>query len=357
MRRKNQALCLLMSIVLAISLLVPATAAFIGEMVPNTDLTLRYPSRSFTDVKTASWYYESMNLLVRAGGIDGFTDGTFQPNAGLKLSEFIKIVVSILYPGQLGPWEDYHIGGDVVRWYSKYVGAAEYAGLLRNVDYSRAALEQDVNRYTMATILVNAAEAMGEPLSDHEDADKLIYDYASIPHQYRAYVRKAYMCGLLNGVDDLGTFAGNSGLRRSEACAAIVRLFSEENRVDFAYSYQIFGDYLVTVFLPPSWVDRAYVYYYDSSDTDWVDFYCAASYYDYGMTEGGAGRLFSVVLADEPQFFPECDYWGSIDGKYVYLYYPSDVQFDYNDPYSSAEYTAMCEEVHDGSVRVAVRRV
>ncbi len=334
------------SLLLALILLLSGTALADG-MYPEEDLILTEPSRSFTDTSTGAWYWDDLDTLVRAGGINGYEDGSFRPDAQLQMSEFVKILVSVMYPGWAElAYHDWEIEGQVT-WYSPFVGVAQSAGLLEGVTVTKASMESPMTRNDMALVITNAAAAKGEELVDDSIVQYLIGDYPSIPEKYRAAVRKAYWAGILTGKDNAGNFYGSDGLTRAEACTVVVRLYREEDRVNEYYEVWTVqedgGTYGVGVTMPMSWYDRFVSDSVVSGDKQIVSYYCKASYNDYG---GGAGHLFSIVLSDSVCDYPSQTYVGRIGYKYAYLTYPTDVQYDPDNAESAREYTSMYNELH-----------
>ena len=205
-----------------------------GAEQVNTSLPVLYPDRSaaaFRDVPASAWYLDELNTLIQAGVIDGMTADTFEPKGELKMSQYVKMLVSALYGGDLSEWEDYQIDGRYSTWYAKYVGAALDMGLMEGLDMSRASLESAISRYDMARLLVNAAKILGENLTIAAGVERRIADYYDIPSELRDAVAKAYSAGLLGGYDDEGHFYGDRTLNREQACVTIVRLFDKSARV------------------------------------------------------------------------------------------------------------------------------
>ncbi len=345
MKRTGRIICLVM----AIAMLLSVSAFAATTLTPAKTLPQNQPSKTFSDVSTSAWFYTNMNTIVKAGGIDGFPDGTFRPEAGLKLSEFVKILMSIMYPGQLSDWLDYKVDGQYQTWYSQFVGAAAHVGLLNGVTYTYAALEAPVNRYTMAVMMVNATKILGETLAINEDIKYLIFDYEIIPAQYRTAVEKAYTAGILKGVDGYGSFNGSQGLKRSEVCAVIARLYDISKRVPDTYFLAYEGSYVAVVKTPQSWSYRANSYYWtDSFGDDWFELYCASCETEYDED----GWLFSLVLCrddgwDVDDYFV---YVGNVAGRYVYLAYPDYTPYDTSDPIQAADYNEMHQDMIDGLV-------
>lgn len=205
-----------------------------GTNEVNAELPVVYPDKSaavFTDVPASAWYIDELNTLIRAGVVDGMTETTFEPKGELKMSQYIKMLASAVYGGDLSEWEYYQVDGKYSTWYAKYVGAAVSGGLADGVDISYTKLESGISRYDMARLLVNAAKVLGEELTIAVGTERKIADYYEMPTDVRDAVAKAYSAGLLGGYDEYGNFYGSRTLNREQACATIVRLFDKNARV------------------------------------------------------------------------------------------------------------------------------
>lgn len=347
---KKKLLAVLLTLVLALSLAVPALAGY----TPVTYLRYEYPPKAFYDVGQDEWYHDNLLLLTMAGGIDGYEDGTFRPQSGLRLCEFIKIVVAILYPGVAETdFAGYHFGGEAL-WYSPYVGLAESVGLLEGVNYTKTALEANVNRYNMALLATNALRLMGENLSHDDNIRYFIGDYDSIPAKYRDPVCDAYQSGILMGKDTYGNFCGNDGLTRAETCTVVMRLFEDTARNHFYGEYwDVTNHCRAVVLMPEDWKNRSVSVLVDSSDFC-VNYFCTAAMRDTG------GLLFSVVITDRPvNSWPSgYRYLGATkkgnEQHHVYIVYPGDVQYDYTNPEIRVEYASMLEDMESGQVKINV---
>ncbi len=335
----------IISLLLALVLLLSGTALASDFFIPEQDLKLTQPSRSFRDTSTGAWYWDDLDTLVRAGGINGYEDGSFKPDGTLQMCEFVKILVSVLFPAYDVIYKDYQIGGQVT-WYSPYVGVAVDSGILDGITVSKSTLESPMSRYDMALAITNAAAVKGEELADDDTTQYIIGDYQDIPAKYRSAVHKAYWAGLLAGKDNTGSFYGSQGLTRAEACAVVVRLFRQEDRVDKYYEawtvQEDGGTYGLGVTMPTEWYGRFVSESTVSGDKQIISYFCKASYNDYG---GGAGLLFSVVLSDSVCDYPSQKYVGRIGYKYAYYTYPTDVQYDPNNAESAREYASMYNEL------------
>ena len=82
----------------------------------------------YTDVATDSWYNNAVSTLSNMGIINGYEDGTFQPNASITRAEFTAIATRFFdYTAEYdGAFNDVASGS----WYADYVQAAVDMGLV-----------------------------------------------------------------------------------------------------------------------------------------------------------------------------------------------------------------------------------
>ncbi|OWR33099.1 hypothetical protein CDO73_00905 [Saccharibacillus sp. O23] len=116
----------------------------------------------FTDVKSTHWAKSSIEAGVAKGYVDGYTNGTFKPDASVSRAEFVKMVVAAM------KLEVKETSG---KWYVPYVDAASAKGWYAAGDFANneAAWNKTMTREEMARV---AARAIGE--TSKED-DKWMY--------------------------------------------------------------------------------------------------------------------------------------------------------------------------------------
>ncbi|KAB3525462.1 S-layer homology domain-containing protein, partial [Alkaliphilus serpentinus] len=176
-------------IILAI-VLVLSTVGFAFGSIANVNIQ-DIVSR-FSDISENHWFAKTVATLVERGGIDGYTDGTFKPQREITQGEFIKTVVGSLHQ-ELPLAKDGH-------WAMNYIRRAVELGYIEEGEYPEANLNNIINRYQMAKIIVNAAVAQGETFMENPSSYiERIKDYNSIPVGYKELVLKAYTQGLLGG--------------------------------------------------------------------------------------------------------------------------------------------------------------
>ncbi len=201
-------------------------------------------SSNFKDVKKNSWYASYVNKIVAKDGIKGYPDNTFRPKNNIKTSEFIKIVVAMLYgeqdkvPGQ--------------KWYKPYVDKALEENLIDDSFLNN--LDRDITREKMAVIMVRALEKNEEvELTDEfvKRIDDKLLDEKNICKLCKDYVYKAYTVGLVNGYKErdfekyypypdknryalrtVYSFKPTGKATRAEASAMLVRLIDKTERVE-----------------------------------------------------------------------------------------------------------------------------
>ena len=82
MKYMKKLLFLVLALTLYLGLFTPASAA----------------QASFSDVKSSDWFYPYVTQLVQAGGVHGYPDGTFKPNATITRAEVATIAVNLFPP-------------------------------------------------------------------------------------------------------------------------------------------------------------------------------------------------------------------------------------------------------------------
>lgn len=191
----------------------------------------------FGDVASDHWAFEYISLAYEENVISGvgYDQEThkplFTPDNTLTSAEFATIVTQAFYWRELrsdetGPEQDDLEAAypGVEPWYAVYARIAERAGLAEGTGIED--WNAPMTRYQMAQMLYNIA--VGQSLfvtSDEETLDAAtIGDWEQVPEQYQSAVLRTYLLGLLSGVDERGTFAGDRSLTRAQAAVIYCRL-------------------------------------------------------------------------------------------------------------------------------------
>ena len=210
----------------------PASSLTIQGYAVPTNRVLRvvnsnWGAHFFTDVQIDAWYKDDLNRLMKSGAVKGITQTTFEPDSSMTVAQYTKMLLCTMYSEEM--IQTYY-GSKTGPWYKPYMDFGAVVlfsdGLLTAEDADRP-----ITRYEMAELLARAYKIY-VPANKYQAAvsganpDK-IADYDSIPQERRKAVLVAYATKMLNGMDDAGTFAGDEGLTRCQACASVVRLFGQ----------------------------------------------------------------------------------------------------------------------------------
>lgn len=190
----------------------------------------RSAALSFSDVASDSWYGRYVYSAVELGLIDGITETTYGPDESFTLAQAIKIAACM---HQL-----YHDGAVTLTngspWYTTYVAYAVENGIApaNYGSLSRGEYDSPISRRDYVRLFYNAL-----PVSEYTEinsvADGAIPDVA-VGSIGSAEVYAFYRAGILDGALADGSFLPESGIKRSEVAAIIVRMFDSAERKSFS---------------------------------------------------------------------------------------------------------------------------
>jgi len=192
---------------------------------------------SFSDVRAGFWYYDAVTTLSNLSVINGFPDGSFQPDGTLTVGQFLKLVAVAMYPRDIPEIKDGKIYYDAEytfpadHWAAQYYYAALFKGMIKRDEFPVENLDSVITRYQMSIVLYNLQKNIFG--IEHTPADGLedyILDYYSIPEKYLSYVRSSYASGLLQG-DDTQCFNGAQSLTRAQGATVLMRLIYPATRL------------------------------------------------------------------------------------------------------------------------------
>ena len=231
MKPMRQMVCAL----LAVTLLLPAAAASPGSGNPLWDVQ-------------GHWAQKEIQEAVAAGWVDGYPDGSFQPEKTITRAEFTKLLLDAIH---LTP------DSETVAWmtetattkdgrYSekKYVpilndmdghwlttqgwtDAALYSGMVVPDDYNGKNFrpEKEIARYEIA-LMTDRALGLVYPANQYAGEDLPFADNAEILDWMKGYVNESVKAGVLKGYPD-GSFQPNKTSTRAEAVVMIQRMLEE----------------------------------------------------------------------------------------------------------------------------------
>ena len=248
---KKQIVSGLISVVLMLSMTVPAFATDIIIIPPNQ--TTAEPQErtvtSFIDVDTSHWAYKDIMTMVSKGAIAGTTApvngvGTYNPNGSVTLGQFLAISTRLVASDKIQ-------AGNYAHWATPNYNAAIESNLIRSSDFEStpASLNANISREDMAYILVNIAKANGETLNITSGIQNKIKDFNSISPERQNVVLQAYSNGLLAG-DNYNKFNPHDTATRAQIAAVFCRVMNYVSRpsvsVDTPSTPSVSSGYVVT---------------------------------------------------------------------------------------------------------------
>ena len=160
--------------------------------------------KTFSDVTSATWCYKYVTELSDAGVIDGYSNGTFQPNKSVTWGQALKLIMLAAGYQTQAPTDS--------NVFSGYLAAAKAGGLVSGSVNLNAA----ITRQQMAQL---AAKALGLSISDLSSVNP--FTDTSDP-----YVRALNAAGIVEGYFSNGTstFKPNNTLTRGQISAIVWRM-------------------------------------------------------------------------------------------------------------------------------------
>ena len=178
---------------------------------PET-LVVASNSTQFSDVPSNYWARSAIESLTAADVINGFPNGTFEPNAAVTRAEFVKMLVVALglAPGS-GTTNFTDVPADA--WYAPYVSAAVQAGLVTGVTATTFDPGAAVTRQDVAVLLARALRLSATTTLRFSDNGQ-IASWAT--GGVEAVVAAGYMNGFPNG-----TFQPTTPMTRAQAAKVL----------------------------------------------------------------------------------------------------------------------------------------
>jgi len=173
----------------------------------------------FTDLDETYWAYESVQKLVEAGIIEGYTDGTFKPDGDITRAELVKITNLVFaYTQKLDSSLFTDVNSD--DWFYNDVLIAQNTGYI--VGYTDGTFKPNdlITRQELCKILDSINSFVDLPY------DNTIADEVS-PWAVE-YVNKVVSNRIMT-LDENNNFRATEKVTRAEACDALAKfLISEE---------------------------------------------------------------------------------------------------------------------------------
>ena len=184
------------------------------------------PSTNFTDVEENGWYHTGVDFMVRNGFMNGVADDAFDVDGNLTRAQLVTILYRIAGEPEstaTNPFADVADG----QWYTNAVIWAAENGIVKGVNTTTFAPNDQITREQIATILFRYAKAekVEGKLAGFPDAGK-ISDYAADAMAW------AVEQGLINGIsesDGKTYLAPQETATRAQIAVILMRYLTAEN--------------------------------------------------------------------------------------------------------------------------------
>ena len=183
-------------------------------------------STNFTDVEENGWYHTGVDFMVKNGFMNGVADDAFDVDGNLTRAQLVTILYRIAGEPEstaTNPFADVADG----QWYTNAVIWAAENGIVKGVNTTTFAPNDQITREQIATILFRYAKAekVEGKLAGFPDAEK-VSDYAADAMAW------AVEQGLVNGIsesDGKTYLAPQETATRAQIAVILMRYLTAEN--------------------------------------------------------------------------------------------------------------------------------
>ena len=208
-----------------------ADSLTVGYTFPPTEAGYVFP---FADVPADAWFYGWVERAHRMGLINGKSETAYMPDAEMTWAEAVKLAACM---HQL-----YHDGRVTLTngnpWYMSYLDYCLAQGIVSHAPtqempgyqeiYDRAGVP--ISRAAYVCLFSRALPPEALP-AVNTIPDNAIPDVPVSDGILDDGIYLFYRAGILNGMDGYGTFSPDSGIRRSDVAAILVRMMDPAHRV------------------------------------------------------------------------------------------------------------------------------
>lgn len=197
-KRSTKTLAFLLSLILCMGLLlsIPASAASVSD---------------FTDVKSSSWYYDSVAYVVSKGLFQGLTSTSFGPNGSMTRGMFVTVLGR--YAGaKADSWCAAKVNGSDVNLRSD--AGTTYSSLGTLSKGTSVTIKGEKNGW----YYVSTGSKNGYILAKYITPTYHHFTDVAYGQYYTGYAIWAYEKGYVSGTSDSSTFSPNTKITREQIC-------------------------------------------------------------------------------------------------------------------------------------------
>ena len=174
---------------------------------------------SFSDLPDSHWAYSNIMALAERQIINGYENGTYQPERAISRGEFLKLVMTTLYNGNdYFETNNFNFG----HWATPYAIEAAQLGYLMD-GTSIDNLNNTISRLEMVHIL--AKVCIDNRIASDEIKEIKFSDVQALDETSLLYIEYVTQNGLINGYTD-NTFKPDKSMTRAEVATLMNRFLN-----------------------------------------------------------------------------------------------------------------------------------
>ncbi|MBR5329771.1 MAG: S-layer homology domain-containing protein [Firmicutes bacterium] len=129
-------------------------------------------TNNFSDVEESAWYNNAISTLANAGILNGYVDGTFNPNGKITRAELAVIAVRFLHAEEVYEGED-HFSDIADHWAQHEINIAAEKGLFEGYPDGAFSPDQAITRAEAVSVVNRSLER--KPHKDHFLPDMAVW--------------------------------------------------------------------------------------------------------------------------------------------------------------------------------------
>ncbi|QGG47218.1 S-layer homology domain-containing protein [Heliorestis convoluta] len=144
-------------------------ATIVNNALDKNDATAE---ANFTDVKTSDWYYRQVAIAKKEGYISGYPDGTFKPNQPISRQEAAVLMTNLLKLDQNAQLRWYSDQNQIGNWAATSIAAVNKAGLMQGYPEGTFQPLNPITRAETAVLIDKVLEYKSAIIPQEESALK-----------------------------------------------------------------------------------------------------------------------------------------------------------------------------------------
>ncbi|WP_245856037.1 S-layer homology domain-containing protein [Paenibacillus rigui] len=190
----------------------------------NSIYTVVEFSKTFDDLK-GHWSQADVELLASKLVVNGTTDSSYAPQKEITRAEFAALLVRALGLTEVNAAKFNDVQAN--DWFTGAIGAASQAGLVEGFENGTFQPNANITREQMAVMITRAMHAAGKRAAADTQGLSRFADASSISGWAKEAVAQCVNAGILNGVTG-DTFVPAAKANRAEAAVMLKRLLQYE---------------------------------------------------------------------------------------------------------------------------------